>query len=495
MKKIYLFVVAFSITFACLIYAFYEKEEVYHEVNFYEDEFTLYQTTTISNNDVIDKPDNPTKANFIFDTWLLEEEVFDFDSTIKSSVNLYASWIDRYGFIDTQYLGFTFRCFNDKTASLLSYNENDNNITIPKTVVYEDKEYIVTTINQRAFENNIDINEVVFPDSISNIEEYAFYNCTNLSIIELPEGLDTINSGVFRGCTSLTQIILPSTLKVISEYVFYNCSSLVNIALPNNISEIKDFAFLNCKSLKQITFPFNLTKLGEAVFKGCSSLETVLLNSNLEVISKDAFGYCTSLKSISLSDNIKVIESYAFYNCVKLSFVYISSGLTSIEEYVFAFCPSIESFIVDEDNDFFKTIDGALYSKDETVFYKTVETSSDTFILSSNTEVILPMSFCFATFKTIVLSDKIEVISSSTFYACEQLIEITLPSSLDTISSQAFFSCEKLEYIYIPGNVINILSNAFSLCNSLTIHTSYEEAPSTWHHSWNSNKNEVVWGV
>lgn len=64
------------------------------------------------------------------------------------------------------------------------------------------------TINGYACPGNTYIQNIVFPEQLTNIGEGAFQNCCNLSSIILPETIIGIEQNAFRGCTTLTSIVV-----------------------------------------------------------------------------------------------------------------------------------------------------------------------------------------------------------------------------------------------------------------------------------------------
>lgn len=59
-------------------------------------------------------------------------------------------------------------------------------------------------------------------------------------------------------------------------------------------------------------------------------------------------------------------------------------------------------------------------------------------------------------------------ISSSAFYGCEELTELTIPDSVVTIGSAAFYNCNKMTSVKIGNSVTTIGYSAFQDCSALT---------------------------
>ena len=111
-------------------------------------------------------------------------------------------------------------------------------ITIPEKITYEDKEYEVTAIYERAFYNCVNLIEVVIPDSITSIGVYAFGSCKNLTSVTITNSVTEIGAGAFSGCSKLININIPTGLTKIEANTFAYCYGLTEITIPVSVTEI-----------------------------------------------------------------------------------------------------------------------------------------------------------------------------------------------------------------------------------------------------------------
>ena len=93
----------------------------------------------------------------------------------------------------------------------------------------------------------------------------SFKGCTKLENIQLPEGL--ISIGDFRDCRSLNEVVFPDTVEDIDEDAFKGCSSLKSITLPDSLKSLGKYAFMSCSSLESISFN-GTTRQWASVTKG-----------------------------------------------------------------------------------------------------------------------------------------------------------------------------------------------------------------------------------
>jgi hypothetical protein len=103
------------------------------------------------------------------------------------------------------------------------------NLIIPNTLNTGAQTVSVTGLTNSIFANNTNIQNVVFPSSISTVPSSAFNGASNLQEADLSH-IVTVNSAAFQN-TSLKKLTLGSSLKTIATGVFSNLN-LTEINLP-----------------------------------------------------------------------------------------------------------------------------------------------------------------------------------------------------------------------------------------------------------------------
>lgn len=104
-----------------------------------------------------------------------------------------------------------------------------------------------------AFGSSTIINELYWPDTVTEISANAFLNCKNLKICDFPEGtkLTTIGNTVFQGA-NLIRFRMCDTISSIGQDAFYKNSNLVfdGPMLPNSYTKIYARRFNSISSNK-----------------------------------------------------------------------------------------------------------------------------------------------------------------------------------------------------------------------------------------------------
>lgn len=126
----------------------------------------------------------------------------------------------------------------------------------------------------------------------------------------------------------------------------------------------------------------------------------------------------------------------------------------------------LKRILVDENNQFFKSIDGTLYSKDgETFFRYPVGKSSETFVIADGVKKIMGRAFSGCLWiKNIVLPASVEEIGDYAFCGMHNLESYNIPEGVTYIGGVAFSDCPEVKKITIPNGVKGIGPYAFSDC-------------------------------
>lgn len=164
----------------------------------------------------------------------------------------------------------------------------------------------VQVLGEDVFAGCKKLKKVVFSDAVLVIPDGGefdgfFSGCEELEEVVLPKYLEELQRGVFHWCTGLKSIVLPNTLKYIGSQAFAECRSLTNISLPDSVEEIADRAFRGCDSLTEIVFPSKIKTVREYTCSG-KQLERVVLPEGIEVVESSSFALAKQLKEIVTPD-------------------------------------------------------------------------------------------------------------------------------------------------------------------------------------------------
>ena len=330
------------------------------------------------------------------------------------------------------------------------------------------------------------------------------YNNKHVEIPSEYKGLPVIGIGseAFASCEWIESIDMPDSITEIGSSAFVGCVKLKSINIPNHVENLEG-AFAGCEALETVTLPQGLIFIGDHTFQGCISLKEIVIPQTVEFIGRAAFAECESLYAIDIPDSVTDIKEMAFASCISLKKITISKYVRNIESKAFENCSSLESIDVSEDNPYYKSIDGCLYSKnsDTLIQYAPGKTEAD-FIIPSEVMSIAPSAFKGSSYlvsieipssvveigdeafsgclelESVSIPDSIKVIDKFLFYDCISLVDVEFPAALEKINNYAFASCQSLKNIKLPTTLKSIGMGAFYGCISLeeiSIHSNVEQ--------------------
>lgn len=80
---------------------------------------------------------------------------------------------------------------------------NDEVVSIPSTINYNNKTYTVTTVGRGVYATSsfsVNLKSILLPNSIVQINNYCFYRCHKLMEINIPNSVTTIDDFAFYEC-------------------------------------------------------------------------------------------------------------------------------------------------------------------------------------------------------------------------------------------------------------------------------------------------------
>ena len=201
---------------------------------------------------------------------------------------------------------------------------------------------------------------------------------------------------------------------------------------------------------RQVVFPDSLKEL-ETESICMASVTQLTFPEGLERVMDSSIVYCPLLWSVSFPSTLREFSAGAFYNCDALSQVMIAP-----------------------ENPFYKSDDGAVFSKDGSVlvFYPPGKSHTH-YDVPAGTRYIAPYAFGGNHYlQTVSLPMGLEQIGRGAFSQCGMLTSVALPLSLELIEDYAFDSCVHLSSIAVPSHTA-VGRDAFFNCPVLGTGAAY----------------------
>lgn len=269
----------------------------------------------------------------------------------------------------------------------------------------------VTSIGDYAFSRCRQLDNVELRNNIKTIGNGAFSYCSNLYSVCLPTNLYAIDGtsegeipdSLFSGCSNLGKVsmqqnksvnfVLSGNINRIGKFAFSGCSKLNvtngSLAIPSSVKTIDNYAFEDCTTVTNIHLIGSIEHISPSAFNGCTSLSTIYIqlgtgtggvhdNYYIPPYYENYKGYelytrlQTELVRImpghkaneyTVPDTTEKIGNYAFNSC-SFEKITLGAGIKEIGNSVFGDCNSLLNIEVSAANQYYKSVDGVLYSKD-----------------------------------------------------------------------------------------------------------------------------------
>ncbi len=381
----------------------------------------------------------------------------------------------------------------------------------------------IETISAYAFYGCTGLDEIVIPNTVTDIEDMAFYGCTGITSICLPDSVNAIGEGAFAFCTNLTSAIIPNSVKAIGAGAFFNCENLTSIAISDSVTEIgvsafeytgyyndpsnwingvlyignhlidadenvisgeyrvrpntkciQDAAFSGCTELTSTVFTDNVQTIGSMAFMGCTGLTEVVIPDTVTSIGFEAFSGCTGITSVYIPDSVKTIRGEAFRDCSELTSIVIPNSVAEIGQSAFQNCENLTSVSI---ADSVKKIGTAAFLNtgyynepsnwDNKVLYignyliEAEDALSGAYEVRPNTRCIADSAFNSSNLTSVIIPDTVCAIDRMTFYNCKSLESVVIYGSVTSIGEDAFMNCQSLSSVTLPASLTVVESHAF----------------------------------
>lgn len=290
------------------------------------------------------------------------------------------------------------------------------------------------------------------------IEEFAFAECFELVTVNFPEASGSLEIGDYAFYTiyddSISALTNLNHLDTVKKVGEYAFArTAVEVLTIGADAVYGDGVFYGCTSLTKVTVGVNTT-FGYAAFGYCELLEEVEMPEEGEVFFGPAcFEYCDALSIIDLS-NLSKIEFQAFFGCLSLTEINLANA-TEIDDYAFAYCSSLSSVSMPK----VVRIGNYAFSGD---IITILDVAVNGNLPNMGEWVLSPI------FENIVLPATLKELGEGAFAACWMLKEITIPSGITEIADYVFSFCTALESVTLPSSVERIGESAFIDCEALT---------------------------
>lgn len=324
----------------------------------------------------------------------------------------------------------------------------------------------VTEIGYGAFKNCENLTSVIIPNTVTYIDDYAFGYCTGLNDVILPESVSAIGFRAFKESELKTITVLNKECKIV-----YPSDIEVYEYIYSDFWKIRCYAESTLRKFAE-EYRIEYELIDDEILDDGNGLKYVIENGTAKIVG------CEGNGDVILQDEINgykvsAISDMAF---VGKSFwsITIPASITTIGKDAFAYCGWLKEINVSEDNKYYTSVDGVLFSKDNSVLvrYPSGKEQSDYIIpecvrkiedgafqgnwylrniaISGNITYIGENAFETYEPVNVKIQDGVSLLQANSF-SNARLLSISIPASVEKIEDNAFRQCRRLRHVFFAG--------------------------------------------
>lgn len=340
--------------------------------------------------------------------------------------------------------GMLFEREDVEGLTLIKGEVNSPELVIPEEVNYNNSTTKVVKIADEAFKDNQTITSVVIPPTVKTIGKYAFYKASELQSVEILDGdsLLIADYDVF----SETKLVKAYIGRNWDGNLFSSKYDLKDVTLSDHVTCLPNNAF-RFTAIEYIYIPASVEKIGYKAFDYCGNLTDIqispennhftyedktlyskdkrkiieyLANSVDYVMPNEVIEVCdyafvnTYLKGLKLSENLESVGIGSFEYSINQDTLYLPKSLKNIAGAAFGGA-NIDAFDVDNENPYYKSLNGILFNKTGNVLVSTPQRIKNAIILAEGVDTICAGAFEYSKASTVYVPSTIKFLGDGAF--------------------------------------------------------------------------------
>ncbi len=186
----------------------------------------------------------------------------------------------------------------------------------------------MTTIPERTFGDQWQLDSITIPPSIKTIDIAAFFGCKNLQHVIISGSNVEVGPLAFGGCSTLSDVQFDDSVKFSALNPFAYNYELDTFTLQRVINQTKLngagnhidlFGYATMHNITEITIPSQIENITGECFQSCTGLKEVTIEYGCRSIGAGAFAGCTKLGKITIPKSVLILNSVAFHNTPQLT--------------------------------------------------------------------------------------------------------------------------------------------------------------------------------
>ena len=265
---------------------------------------------------------------------------------------------------------------------------------------------------------------------------------------------------------------IPEGTHALSGQSFRNVDSLQTLRIPASVTEILDFDFISCTLREFVVDPSN---------DHFASVDGHLFTKDMKRLIRYASG--NTAEKYTVPDGVESIGYYAFTDCIFLEELNVPASVTEI--FPSAFSRSLFlSVNVAEDNTAFSSVEGVLLDKDKTTIVHMSPDYSGNFVIPATVRTIAEGAMVYCEYEAKVAEDNpyfksvdgwiFSANGSVLYYVPVGAATVRLSEDILTVAPYAISGYSVESLIFEEGSRAEVSSHALYDCSSLDLIRIYD---------------------
>lgn len=215
------------------------------------------------------------------------------------------------------------------------------------------------------------------------------------------------------------------------------------IIIEDGCTHIGEYAFQSFSNLTEVSIPDSVTSIGDSAFDWCERLTHIELPRNLASIDGALF-WASGIESLHIPASVESLGA-------------IADGASYLQE-----------ITVDENNNFFTSVDGVLFNKDMTILWAYPQAKvGESYSIPESVTELRSAAFRFSeNLKSVYIPESVTELGWHTFEDCTNLIDINIPKNITILPEEIFSGCGFVN-LDVPAHIVEIGYREYSMCWSL----------------------------
>lgn len=274
---------------------------------------------------------------------------------------------------------------------------------------------------------------------------YAFGMLSKVQEIVIPEGVIRIPESADMFPVGLRKLILPSTYTGElrnNNLIRSMCHLDIEVAVDNPVYRSVDGTLFSKDKTKLIQYTKSAIEPNYVVPETVTDIDHAFYNNQY-------------LRSLTISKNVRIVDK--------------ETQEGQFDNWGFGMSISAmacNAVYVDEDNPYFCSADGVLYSKDMSILIWCPSGKTGRYEVPGSVKAIAAGAFQYSKISDVQIPNGVEILGRCAFDN-SAITRVTIPASVKSIHSGCFYSCMSLKSVKINAHDVEMGAQVFDRCYEL----------------------------